>query len=60
MVRAKSFLGPLTDSNFTEVIIKIIVYFLQKICIFFSNLRIMKIRFTFSLRTNILSFIIFI
>lgn len=35
--KAKPFLGPLTINNFTEVIIKIIVYFLQKICIFFKS-----------------------
>lgn len=56
IVRTKPFLGPLTVSNFTGVTIKITVYFLQKICIFLKNLRIMKIRFILSLSTDIFSF----
>lgn len=35
--KAKPFLGSLTINNFTEVIIKIIVYFIQKICILFKS-----------------------
>lgn len=35
--KAKPFLGPLTINKFTEVIIKLIVYFLQKIFIFFKS-----------------------
>lgn len=51
-IKQSHFFVVLTICNLTEVIMKVTVYFLQKIYIF-SSLRIIKIRFLFSLSTKI-------